>query len=132
MWFIRSEYGYEIHYGLSSSLRRGVVLSHRREPYTHYTYIWTLRAGDLVQTERWCDIYTPKRIVCLISHPQWVLNDSATVAVVVRSLPRLMTARPSPRTLLHIFYARRKTLYPVIFRSTARQRQCRLRSPSTY
>ncbi|CAH1709954.1 unnamed protein product [Aphis gossypii] len=50
----------------------------------------TLRAGDLVQTERRY-LYTPKRIVCLISRPQWALNDSAAAAV-IRSLPRLMTA----------------------------------------
>jgi len=37
-------------------------------------------------------LYTPKRIVCLISRPQWALNDPAAAVVVVRSLPRLMTA----------------------------------------
>lgn len=43
-----------------------------------------------MQTERRY-LYTPKRIVCLISRPQWALNDPAA-AVVIRSLPRLMTA----------------------------------------
>jgi len=55
------------------------------------TRVHTLRAGDLVQTERRY-LYTPKRIVCLISRPQWALNDPAAAAAAVRSLPRLMTA----------------------------------------
>jgi len=134
-------YTYSILYMYSSILRSNIIWyyikSSSSDP-TRVVYIKSRRFSANRATI-FIYLYTPKRIVCLISRPQWALNDPAAAAASVRSLPRLMTAvrRCGPFNAFSVYATRNnillyacecsrrrrpplpKTLYPVIFRSVA-------------